>query len=85
MNEQQILDEIAKADKEYQNARQTLSAAKKVWVEAESNLIAIKIHLERLREKLREYRNVTPDYQPDARDLEIQAFKDRINQRIKKV
>jgi hypothetical protein len=85
MNEQDLLGQIAEAGQTYQDAKKKLAEAKKKWVKIESLVIETKITLERLQEQLVEYRNTTPTYLPDAREREIQGFRDRLPHLLEKI
>lgn len=76
MNEQNILEEIATAEQAYQDAKKKLADAKKIWTAAETTVIETKISLDRFKEKLRQYRSITPNYVVvEAREREIEEFR----------
>lgn len=77
MNEQEILAAIAKADKDFAAAKEKLSRAKRVWLDAETIVIETKLARDRLRERLRVYRNITPTHILDLRELDIEGFRER--------
>lgn len=71
-----LLDQIKKAETEHQHAKSKLAKAKRDLTNAETDLINTKLHVARLREQLRVYRNTTPRNDLSARDLEIQKFRE---------
>ena len=78
MSDQEILKEIAQAEQAHTDALKKLTAAKKVWVAAETIVIDTKITLDRAKEKLRVYRNITPNYVVvEQREQEIAEFRVR--------
>lgn len=77
MTEQELLDALSKADRAYAEAKGKLAKAKRAWVDAETVVIETKLARDRLREELRVYRNTTPNYAPNARELEIEGFRER--------
>ncbi len=74
-DEQELLGNLAEAEKTLQEARNALAEAKKRWTAAETNVITAKINRDRIKEELRVHRNTTPKYEPDARDLDIIRFR----------
>lgn len=85
MNEQDLLQQIADTEVLYVAAQEQMRAAKRVWIEAESLAIEHKISLERLREQLRVQRSSSRDYAPSLRDREIEEFRQRMADTLKKV
>ena len=85
MTEQDILQQIAETQTAYAEAQDKMRQAKAVFVEAESEVIEHKIKLENLREQLRQHRMVTPNYTPTHREQEIEAFRQRLPELLKKV
>lgn len=78
MSDQNILKEIAQAEQDYSDALKKLALAKKTWVAIETTVIDTKIALERAKEKLRTYRNTTPNYVVvEQREQEIEEFRVR--------
>ena len=53
MTEQELLDKLAEAELDWNDAKRRLTAAKKLWTEAETKCINTKLHKERLEESLR--------------------------------
>lgn len=74
--EQDLLDQIEKAETEHRHAKAKFAKAKRDVVNAETDVVNTKLHVARLREQLRVYRNITPKDEPSARDLEIQRFRE---------
>jgi hypothetical protein len=85
MNEQDILQQIAETEVLYAEAQVKMREAKKVWIEAESLVIEHKINLENLREQLRMHEMTTPNYKPTLREQDIEAFRLRMPELLKKV
>lgn len=75
MTEQELIDKLAEADREVTDAKKALAEAKKRWTDTETNLISAKINRDRIRESLRVHRSITPRYEPDLRDLDIERFR----------
>jgi hypothetical protein len=75
MNEKELVNKLAEAEREVVDAKKALAEAKRRWTDAETDLISAKIQRDRAKEELRVYRNVTPKYDPDNRDLEIERFR----------
>lgn len=75
MTEQELINKLAEADREVIDAKKALAEAKKRWTDAETNLISAKINRDRIKEDLRVYRRITVRHDPDARDLEIERFR----------
>jgi len=76
-DENELLSKLAEAEKELYEARNALSEAKKKWTAAETNVISAKINRDRVKEELRVYRNTTPNYEPDAQDLDLERFRNQ--------
>lgn len=72
--EKEILDELQNIEFRKEEAKFLLVKTKKVWMEAETNLISLKIECDRVKEQLRVWRSTTVRYDPDGRDLEIAQF-----------
>jgi hypothetical protein len=53
MTEQELLDKLAEAELDWLDAKRRLTAAKKLWTDAETKCIDTKLHKERLEESLR--------------------------------
>jgi len=77
MNEKELLQEIAVAEQEYQDAKKALAEAKRKWVDAETEVIHAKLKKERLVEELRINRNTVPPETPvmEQRELDIERFR----------
>lgn len=73
--EQEILAAIKETEVERQDARNQVDRLKKSLLDAESNLIAANLRLERLKEDLRVHRNTTPKHEMSAREKDIEAFR----------
>ena len=75
--EQEILERLAVAQREYEYARQRLIGAKKTVVVAETESINHKIHMEKIEEELRVHRATTMSAHPEieSRVLEIDQFR----------
>ena len=54
--EQELLDSLAEAEKDWLDAKRKLTDAKKRWTEAETLCIDAKLHKERITEELRVFR-----------------------------
>lgn len=85
MNEQELLKQIAEAENKYKAAQLQMAKAKKAWVDAESLVIETKINLERLQQKMREFKENDTTYVPDARDEDIARLKANLAELLKKV
>lgn len=75
MNEKELLKAIAKAEQDRTIFKGKISGLQKQVTELESGLIESTIRKDRLTEELRTFKNSDPTYVPDARNLEIEAFK----------
>jgi hypothetical protein len=75
MTEQEIIEKLALADKEVQDAKKALADARRRWTDAETNLISAKLHWERTKEELRVHRNTVPRSDPSRRDQEVEQFR----------
>lgn len=73
--EQELLDKLREAEKEYAESKRKLAEAKKRWTDAETDLINSKLHMDRVKEELRVHRNTVPRHEPSRRDLEIEEFR----------
>jgi uncharacterized coiled-coil protein SlyX len=85
MNEQELVQQIAETEQAYQDAQKRMVKAKAAYVEVESEVIEHKISLENMRDQLRRLRYRTPNYAPDARDQEIEEFRQKLPELLKKV
>lgn len=85
MNEQDILQQIADTQTAYAEAQDKMRQIKADFIEAESAVIEHKIRLENLQEQLHTYRSITPNYTPTLREQEIEAFRLRLPELLKKV
>ena len=74
-SEQELLSKLAEAEKELNDARNSLADAKKKWTAAETNVISAKIHRDRVKEELRVHRNTTPRFDPTPQDLDLERFR----------
>jgi hypothetical protein len=74
MTEQELLQQLAEAKKEYERLVRVQAAAKKRLMETETVLIEAKLHKERAEEALEKYRLTVPKYDPSQRDLEVEKF-----------
>jgi hypothetical protein len=75
MTEQEIIDKLAEAEKDWLESKRKLAEAKKRWTDAETSLINASIHRDRVREELRVHRNTVPRHELSRRDLEIEEFR----------
>lgn len=75
MTEQEILNQIQEAEQEKNYAKLALRNAKKLLQEADTLLFESTLKLERLREALRVYHNITYRKEHGAREKEIAAFR----------
>jgi hypothetical protein len=73
--EQELIDKLAEADKDWLDAKRKLADAKKRWTEAETQLVDASIHKDRVKEELRVHRATTPRHELTHRDLEIERFR----------
>jgi len=73
--EQEILAAIKEVEIEKRDARNKVDSLKRSLLDAESDLIAANLHLERLKEELRVHRNTTPKHEPTLREKDIEAFR----------
>jgi hypothetical protein len=74
-SEQELLSSLAEAEKELNDARNSLAEAKRKWTAAETNVISAKLHRDRVKEELRVHRNTVPKYDPSPEDLELERFR----------
>lgn len=74
-SEQELLSKLAEAEKELNDARNSLADAKRKWTAAETNVISAKIHRDRVKEELRVHRNTTPRFDPTPQDLDLERFR----------
>jgi hypothetical protein len=75
MTEQEILTKLVEAERELQDARNSLADARRRWTAAETDVISAKIHRDRVKEELRVHLVTTPKYEPDYRDLDLERFR----------
>ena len=85
MNEQELMQAIAQAEKDRQKNKKKISRLQKQVVDAESNLIEATLKKDRLVEELRRFRKSDPTYTPDARDIEIEKFRERFPEYSKRI
>jgi hypothetical protein len=85
MTEQELEQQIADANVAYQEASKKLSDAKRAMVETESLVIEIKIRREKLQDQLRAMRYANANQPPTERELEIEGFRGRMAEAMKKV
>jgi hypothetical protein len=76
MDEKDLISQIEILEKDLKLARATLAAAKKQWIDAETDLINKKIQLERAQESLRIFRATSPIQEKTMRDSIIDEFRD---------
>jgi hypothetical protein len=57
MTEQELLDQLAEAELNWNEAKRKLAVAKKLWTHAETLCIDSKLQKERVEEALRVFRN----------------------------
>ncbi len=74
-SDKELVDKLAEAEKELNDAKRALAEAKKRWTDAETNVISAKLNRDRIKEELRVYRKTTPKYEPDQRDADIERFR----------
>lgn len=75
MDEQELLKKLANAEIGLAEAKKGFAEAKRALTNAETNLVNAKLHRDRVKEELRVYRAITPKYDPDRRDQEIEQFR----------
>lgn len=75
MTEQEVVAALATAEKELVEAKTNLTKARRAVTEAESQVIETKLNRDRAKEALRVFRNRTPKYAPEKRELEIDQFR----------
>ena len=75
MTEQELIDKLAEADKEWLDAKRKLAEAKRRWTEAETQLVNASVHRDRVKEELRVHHNTTVRHEPSRRDEEIAEFR----------
>lgn len=77
--EQEILAAIKETEVEKRDARNKVDNLKKSLLDAESDLIAANLRLERLKEELRVHRNTTVKHEPTQREKDIEAFRAKMD------
>jgi uncharacterized protein YdiU (UPF0061 family) len=75
MKEQELVSKLDEAEDELKLAQRALAEAKKRWTDAETLVIDCKIHRDRMKNKLRDFRAVTPKYEPTKRDEDIEQYR----------
>lgn len=85
--EEELLKEIAENDYELKQARGQVADYKEKLLNAETQLITLKLKDERLREKLRVHRATTPqpNEQKLAEEKEIERFRQRLPELLEKI
>lgn len=76
--EQEILAAIKEVEVERRDARNKVDSLKKSLLDAESDLIAANLHLERLKEELRVVRMTTPKHEMSQREKDIEEFRSKM-------
>jgi hypothetical protein len=77
ITEEKILLTLQELETQEDLLNKKLSKMRKSVLDTESDLIEVKIKISRLREELRVYRKITPNYTPSSRELEIKGFRER--------
>lgn len=85
ITEQEILNEIKEIAVEQNLARTKVAFHKKAAVDAESDLIAANLSMERAREKLRVFHMTHPKKEITPRDREIESFKEKLPELLKRL
>jgi len=75
MKEQELIRDLQNAEEELSIAQRALAEAKKRWTDAETLVIDCKIHRDRMKDALRDYRVRTPKYEPTKRDEDIEQYR----------
>lgn len=83
--EQEILDEIAAVENMQRDIRTKLATARLAVIENESNLITANLKREKLQEQLRVWRDRSPIQPKDARDLDIEEFRKKVPELMKRI
>jgi chromosome segregation ATPase len=78
MTENDLLEEIVRADGDRAMLKGKISKLQKQVTELESDLIAVTIHKDRVTDQLRQLRGSTVNHELTERELEIEAFKERL-------
>jgi hypothetical protein len=77
ITEEELMTQLSEAERDYAEGKRLLSAAKKMWTEAETKMINSKLHMERVQEAIRVYHNTTYKKDHGAREKEIKAFQEK--------
>ena len=85
MTEQELQQQIQTDERAYGKASKKVSKAKMAWLHAESAVIEIKIRLDNNKELLRRMKYANPIQPPTLRELEIEAFRDKMPDLLKKI
>lgn len=83
--EQELLKAIAEVELEQKEARSLVAFHKRAAIDAESSLIAANLTRERLAEELRRLRLSTVRYEMSAEDKDIEEFRARLPDLLKKI
>jgi hypothetical protein len=83
--EQEILAAIKEVEVEQKNVRSLVERYKRALLDAESDLIAANLLKEKLVEDLRVHRITTVKVEKSHRDLEIEAFRAKLPELLKKI
>lgn len=76
MNEQGLMDELAKADAEHLEAKRKLAVAKRLCTHAETQVIETALNKERMAEKLRAFRARSMNRPLTLLQMEIEKFRE---------
>ena len=75
MNEQQLVELLINAEQTLSDAKEELAEAKMVWLNAETEVVNARVARDRALENLRVFKAADPNVPPDAREMEIERFR----------
>ncbi len=85
ITEQDILQRITEVEVDQKEARGLVAFHKKAAIDAETQLIAANLKYESLKEELRVYRNQHPKKELTYREKDIEEFRQKLPELMKKI
>lgn len=83
--EQELLEKVSDSEREYKEACDRLTEAKKRWTDAETQVIEAKLARDRSKEELRVHRATTVKYEMTPEEEDIERFRKRLPELMKKI
>ncbi len=88
--EQELLEKVSDSEREYKEACDRLTEAKKRWTDAETQVIEAKLARDRSKEELRVYRATTPteqlmNFELSPEEADIERFRKLLPELMKKI